>query len=85
MQSFKSPITDHTYTLSLSYGRVEKIQAKHNIDLLEEKDREQNNLVAEKSKRSRMIASLKQQESKLKKEIQISLKKETGSTEINLD
>jgi septal ring factor EnvC (AmiA/AmiB activator) len=39
------------------------------LELLEEKDREQNNLVAEKSKRSRMIASLKQQESKLKKEI----------------
>ncbi len=76
-------IRTRNVTLDMDYpsllGEVESLESQQNenlnnlregkLELLEEKDREQNNLVAEKSKRSRMIASLKQQESKLKKEI----------------
>lgn len=35
MQSFKSEKTGHTYLVSLSYGRCEKIKAKTGIDILE--------------------------------------------------
>ena len=35
MQSFRSEKTGHTYLISLSYGRCEKIKAKTGVDLLE--------------------------------------------------
>lgn len=35
MKSFTSPVTNHTYVISLSYGRVERLQAKFGIELLE--------------------------------------------------
>jgi hypothetical protein len=35
MHSFTSDKTGHTYTFMLTFGRVEKIKSKHDIDLLE--------------------------------------------------